>query len=82
MSFTNPLWRGPGVPEETTMRYKANGSAEMTDTSLVRACGVCRRLGASPLMSMVRISAIVDACFGVVADGVSARSWTITEARE
>ncbi|MBN2690364.1 MAG: hypothetical protein JXR43_00700, partial [Burkholderiaceae bacterium] len=25
----NPA-RGPGVPEETTMRYKVNGSAEMT----------------------------------------------------
>jgi hypothetical protein len=29
----------PGVPEETTMRYKVNGSAEMTYTSLVRAHG-------------------------------------------
>jgi hypothetical protein len=26
----------PGVREETLMRYKGNGSAEMTDTSLVR----------------------------------------------
>ena len=31
------------------MRYKANGSAEMTDLPLVRAC-------ASPLISMVRDS--------------------------
>ena len=28
------------------MRYKVNGSAEMTDTSLVRAHGDTRRLGA------------------------------------
>jgi hypothetical protein len=27
----------PGVREETLVRYKANGSAVMTDTSLVRA---------------------------------------------
>lgn len=26
----------PGVREETVMRYKANGSAVMTDKSLVR----------------------------------------------
>ena len=32
----NPA-RGPGVLEETRMRYKVSGSAEMTDTSLVRA---------------------------------------------
>jgi hypothetical protein len=32
--------RGPGVPGETRMRYKVNGNAEMTDTSLVRAHGV------------------------------------------
>ncbi len=30
---------GPGVPEETDLRYKVNGSAEMTDKSLVRARG-------------------------------------------
>ncbi|NUZ09084.1 hypothetical protein [Piscinibacter koreensis] len=30
----------------------------------------------------VRISAIVDVRFDVIADAVSARSWTITEARE
>ena len=30
----------PGVRGETAMRYKVNGSAEMTDTSLVRARGV------------------------------------------
>ena len=35
------------------MSYKANGSAEMTDPSLVRAHGVSRRLGASPPLSMV-----------------------------
>ena len=51
----NPA-RGPGVPEETDLRYKVNGSAEMTDTSLVRACGVCGRRGASPPKRMVRES--------------------------
>lgn len=30
----NPA-RGPGVPEETDLGYKVNGSAEMTDPSLV-----------------------------------------------
>jgi transposase len=38
------------------MRYKVNGSAEMTDTSLVRARGVVGRRGVSPLLSMVRES--------------------------
>ncbi|WP_374616963.1 hypothetical protein, partial [Thauera aminoaromatica] len=38
--------RTPGVPEETTMAYKENGSAAMTDTSLVRARGVRGRCGA------------------------------------
>lgn len=28
---------GPGVREETDMRYKVNGGAEMTDQPLVRA---------------------------------------------
>ncbi|MFN8993788.1 MAG: hypothetical protein ACK5X3_09055, partial [Pseudomonadota bacterium] len=48
----------PGVREETTvpLRYKANGSAGMTDTSLVRARGVCDATVASPLLSMVRRS--------------------------
>ncbi|MFN9007359.1 MAG: hypothetical protein ACK5ZF_18925, partial [Betaproteobacteria bacterium] len=48
----------PGVREETgvLLRYKVNGSAEMTDTSLVRARGVVRRRGASPSLSMVRRS--------------------------
>jgi len=46
----------PGVREETAMRYKANGSAGMTDTSLVRARGVVGRRGVSPLLSMVRES--------------------------
>jgi transposase len=48
----------PGVREETMvlLRYKANGSAVMTDTSLVRARGVVGRHGASPLLSMVRRS--------------------------
>ena len=36
------------------LRYKANGSAVMTDTSFVRARGVVGRCGASPLLSMVR----------------------------
>jgi hypothetical protein len=31
------------------LRYKVNGSAEMTDTALVRARGVFGRGGASPL---------------------------------
>ncbi len=44
----------PGVREETAMRYKANGSAEMTDTSMVRARGVVGRRVVSPLLSMVR----------------------------
>jgi len=35
----NPV-PGSGVREETTMRYKVNGSAAMTDKSLVRARGV------------------------------------------
>lgn len=48
--------RTPGVPEETTMAYKENGSAAMTDTSLVRARGVRGRCGASPTLSMVRES--------------------------
>ena len=38
----NPV-PGPGVREETTMSYKVNGSAEMTDTSLVRTHGVIGR---------------------------------------
>jgi hypothetical protein len=42
----NPA-RGPGVRRETEMRYKVNGSADMTDPPKVRAC-------ASPLVSMVR----------------------------
>jgi transposase len=51
----------PGVREETMvvvllLRYKVNGSAVMTDTSLVRARGVDGRHGASPLLSMVRRS--------------------------
>jgi hypothetical protein len=46
----------PGVREETMvlLRYKVNGSAVMTDTSLVRARGVDGRR--SPLLSMVRES--------------------------
>jgi hypothetical protein len=36
----------------------------------------------SPQNPQLRISAIVDADFSVIADGVSVRSWTITEARE
>ena len=38
------------------MAYKENGSAAMTDTSLVRARGVRGRCGASPTLSMVRES--------------------------
>lgn len=46
----------PGVREGAMdlLRYKANGSAVMTDTSFVRARGVVGRCGASPLLSMVR----------------------------
>ena len=40
------------------MSYKVNGSAEMTDKSLVRARGVSRRLGASLFLSMVRESSV------------------------
>jgi hypothetical protein len=47
-----------GVRKETTMRYKVNGSAEMTDPSLVRARGVSARRSASPLLSMVRESSV------------------------
>ena len=36
------------------MRYKVNGSAEMTDNALVRAHGGYSRCGASPPESMVR----------------------------
>jgi transposase len=48
----------PGVREETMvlLRYKVNGSAGMTDTSLVRARGVRSATVASPLLSMVRDS--------------------------
>jgi hypothetical protein len=52
----------PGVREErgVLLRYKVNGSAEMTVTSLVRARGVVGRRGASPSLSMVgRSSATV-----------------------
>jgi hypothetical protein len=48
----------PGVREETNMRYKVNGSAEMTDPSLVRVRGVRRRRVTSPLLSMVRESSV------------------------
>jgi hypothetical protein len=48
----------PGVCEETFVRYKANGSADMTAPSLVRAHGVVRRRWASPLLSMVRESSV------------------------
>jgi len=44
-------------------------------------CSAADRTNTSSGVS-VRISAIVDAGFGVIADGVSAGSWTITEARE
>jgi hypothetical protein len=40
------------------MGYKANGSAEMTDASLVRAHGDYGRLGVSPFLSMVRESSV------------------------
>lgn len=50
--------RVPGVPEEAGMRYKVNGGAEMSDTSLVRARSVERRIVASPSLSMVRNSSV------------------------
>jgi len=53
----NPA-RGPGVPEETTMRYKVSGDAEMTDTSWVRVRGVSPRRSASPSLSLVRESSV------------------------
>jgi hypothetical protein len=37
------------------MRYKVNGSAGMTDTSLVRARCVIGRRGVSPLLSMFEL---------------------------
>jgi len=40
------------------MGYKANGGAEMTDKSMVRAHGDSRRLGASPALSMVGESSV------------------------
>lgn len=36
------------------MGYKVKGNAEMSDASLVRAHDECRRLGASPTLSMVK----------------------------
>ena len=45
---------GRAVRGETILRYKVNGSAEMTDASMVRACSGYRRCGASPRESMVR----------------------------
>ena len=42
------------VRGETILRYKVNGSAEMTDKALVRARSGCDRCGASPIESMVR----------------------------
>jgi len=47
-----------GVRGEMFLRYKVNGSAEMTDTAMVRACGVLRRCSASPTRSMVRESSV------------------------
>jgi len=46
----------PGVREETILRYKVNGSAEMTEIALVRARNVVRRCEVRPLMSLVRES--------------------------
>jgi len=46
----------PGVRQETTLRYKENGSAEMTEKSLVRARGDWPRCWVSPLLSLVRES--------------------------
>ena len=46
----------PGVRGETVLRYKVNGSAEMTDKALVRARSGDCRCGASPPESLVRES--------------------------
>ncbi|HRA64182.1 MAG TPA: transposase, partial [Burkholderiaceae bacterium] len=46
----------PGVRGETTLRYKVNGSAEMTEIALVRARSGDSRCGASPPESLVRES--------------------------
>ena len=46
----------PGVRGETILRYKVNGSAEMTEIALVRACSGDSRCGASPPESLVRES--------------------------
>jgi integrase len=49
--------RAPGIPGgETTLRYKVNGSAEMTEIALVRARSGDSRCGASPPESLVRES--------------------------
>ena len=48
----------PGVREETSMRYEVSGSADMTDTSMVRTRSVRRRCVESPLLSMVRESSV------------------------
>ena len=47
---------GAGVRGETDLGYKVNGSADMTDASMVRARSGCCRCGASPRESMVRES--------------------------
>ena len=52
----NPAVAGQAFAKKQALRYKVNGSAEMTDTSLVRARGVIGRCGASPSLSMVRES--------------------------
>ncbi len=38
----------PGVRGETVLRYKVNGSAEMTDNALVRASQRCQPLWCEP----------------------------------
>jgi hypothetical protein len=38
----------PGVRGETVLRYKVNGSAEMTDNALVRASQRCQPLWREP----------------------------------
>ncbi len=46
----------PAVREETMvhLRHKVNGSAELTDSTWVRARSAVGRCGVSPLLSMVR----------------------------
>ncbi len=41
-------WRSPAFAEKRSLRYKVNGSAEMTDNALVRASQRCQPLWCEP----------------------------------